>query len=138
MKLNQPINRAGSQSITDTQSVMHEARDHALHSAHKACAACGCDDCADLQGRLEGAPSFEPSANMALDKAQTGDIESRRFAPSYVALDTREHQAIERRNAENLTTILDRLQANGFLNSHQRQMAAAQLAVRPMVNNVAQ
>ncbi len=107
-----------NQSITDTQSIMHESRDHAMNAAHRACAACGCDDCADVQGRLEGAPSFEPSDSMALDKSQAGTI--------------------ERRNAErSITDILDRLQANGFLDTQQRQMLAAQLAVsvRPMFSN---
>lgn len=119
MTLNHQFNRAGAknsaESLTNTQSVMHESRDHALNAAHRACAACGCDDCADVKNRLEGAPSFEPSASMALDKAQSGDI--------------------ERSNTESVLDILNRLQAKGLLSSQQAQMAAAAIAIRPMVNN---
>jgi len=116
MTINNNFTRAGAKnsakSITDTQTVMHEARNHALNAAHRACAACGCDDCADVQGRLEGAPSFEPSASMALDKSQSGTIER-----------------------GNTIAVLDRLQASGFLSTHQRQLAAAQLAISPMYGN---
>jgi hypothetical protein len=117
MKLNQPINRAGAKPSAERQSIMHEARDHATQAAHRICASCGCSDCADVQGRLEGAPSFEPSDSMAFDKSQTADI--------------------ERGNAESVLDILNRLQSRGLLSSQQAQMAAAAIAIRPMYNNAA-
>lgn len=135
MTINNNFTRAeakpAAQSITSTQGIMHESRDHALNAAHRACAACGCDDCNDVKNRLEGAPSFKPSANMALDKSQT----AQRFSPSYVPLNTRDNIVIERGNAESVLDILNRLQAKGLLSSAQAQLAAATLAVRPMVNN---
>jgi hypothetical protein len=115
MTINPSLNRAGAK-VPSNDGVMHEARNHALNAAHRICASCGCDDCADVQGRLEGAPSFEPSANMALDKSQAGDI--------------------ERRYADNALAVLDRMQKDGLLNSTQAQLAAAAIAIRPMVNNV--
>jgi len=119
MTLNHQFNRAGAKpsaetqsTMAGTQSIMHESRDHALNAAHRACAACGCDDCADVKNRLEGAPSFEPSDSMALDKSQSADI--------------------ERGNAESVQSVLNRMQAKGLLNSSEAQVAAAALLARPM------
>ncbi len=123
MTINNHFNRAGAKASAERQSIMHEARDHATQAAHRICASCGCSDCADVQGRLEGAPTFK-GADDDTDRRQRPRTEIRQTG------------TIERSNAESLTDILDRLQAKGFLNSHQRQMAAAQLAVRPMFGNV--
>jgi hypothetical protein len=94
---------------------MHEARDHATQALHKVCAACGCSDCADVQGRLEGAASFQ-GADADTDRHQAAEI--------------------KRGNTESVLDILNRLQAKGLLSSQQAQMAAAAIAVRPMYGNV--
>jgi hypothetical protein len=98
--------------LSVTQDLVHSMRDQA-HGAHKQAAqTCGCDECQDHLDALNQIGQNDDDTN----RYQSGDI-------------------IERGQTESITTILDRLQAAGFLDTQQRQMAAAQLAVRPMYNN---
>ncbi|HEX3641773.1 MAG TPA: hypothetical protein VHV10_10820 [Ktedonobacteraceae bacterium] len=95
------------------RAAKHKARDHVVADLQRLLAACACTECQDAKGWLESSEAL----HMSMSMSQDADFE-------------------RRANAESITTILDRLQATGFLNSQQRQMAAAQLAVRPMFGNI--
>lgn len=114
MKLT-PINRAGAKFDTDTQNAIHAARNSA-HQAHKQMSeACGCGECQDHLDALRQIGT------------QRGD--------GRVAIAAPTSATIERSNPESVLDILNHLQAQGFLNSQQAQLAAATIAIKPMYNN---
>jgi hypothetical protein len=93
------------------RAAKHKARDHVVADLQRLLADCACPECQDAKGWLD--------SSEALNGIRVQDSNFERRAP-----------------AEDVRTVLDRLQAAGALSSTEAQMAAAAVAVRPMYGNV--